>query len=77
MPAGKVRTIDDVYAWEQTRSQGLLLDVDHPTAGSIRLPGPPLRLDDNPYAGGRSVHTAPPTLGQHDESVRAWLAEDE
>ncbi len=24
VPAGKVRTLDEVYAWEQTRSQGLL-----------------------------------------------------
>src|SRR3954447_2604773 len=29
IPAGKVRTLDDVYAWDQTLSQGLLLDVDH------------------------------------------------
>jgi len=74
VPAGKVRTIDDVYDWEQTRSQGLLLAVDHATAGPVELPGPVLRFDDNPYAGGREVHLAPPTLGQHDESVRAWLA---
>jgi len=74
VPGGKVRTIDDVYAWEQTRSQGLLLDVDHASAGRIRLPGPVLRFDDNAYAGGREVHLAPPTLGQHDQSVRAWLA---
>ena len=77
VPAGKVRTIDDVYAWEQTRSQGLLLGVDHATAGPIELPGPVLRFDDNPYAGGRERHLAPPTLGQHDESVRAWLAGEE
>jgi crotonobetainyl-CoA:carnitine CoA-transferase CaiB-like acyl-CoA transferase len=74
VPAGKVRTIDDVYAWEQTRSQGLLLGVDHPTAGRVDLPGPVLRFDDNAYAGGREVHLPPPTLGQHDQSVRAWLA---
>jgi crotonobetainyl-CoA:carnitine CoA-transferase CaiB-like acyl-CoA transferase len=69
VPAGQVRTFDEVYEWEQTRSQGLLLDIDHPTLGRITLPGPPLRFDD----GGRVRHDAPPTLGQHDESVRAWL----
>jgi crotonobetainyl-CoA:carnitine CoA-transferase CaiB-like acyl-CoA transferase len=73
VPAGKVRTLDDVFAWEQTQSQGLLIDVEHPTGGSISLPGPPLRFDDNTYAGGRERHLAPPQLGQHDESVRAWL----
>src|SRR5690606_14731444 len=44
IPAGRVRTIDEVYEWEQTTSQGLLVDVEHPTLGSIRLPGPPLRF---------------------------------
>src|SRR3954452_18915627 len=45
IPAGKVRTLDDVYAWDQTESQGLLLEVDHPDVGPITLPGPPLRFD--------------------------------
>ena len=30
VPAGKVRTLDEVYAWDQTASQGPLVDVDHP-----------------------------------------------
>jgi crotonobetainyl-CoA:carnitine CoA-transferase CaiB-like acyl-CoA transferase len=75
VPSGKVRTIDDVYAWEQTRSQGLLLEVDHPTQGRLELPGSPLRFDDNAWSGGRPTHLAPPTLGQHNDSVRAWLDE--
>ena len=73
VPAGKVRTLDDVYAWEQTRSQGLLIDVEHATLGAIQLPGPALRFDDNPYAGGRTEHAAPPTLGQHNDEIRTWL----
>jgi crotonobetainyl-CoA:carnitine CoA-transferase CaiB-like acyl-CoA transferase len=75
VPAGKVRTIDDVYAWEQVRSQGLLLEVDHPAYGPLRLPGSPLRFEDNPFSGGRARHEAPPTLGQHSEAIRGWLAE--
>ena len=45
VPAGEVRTLDRVYDWEQTRSQGLLVEVEHATAGRITLPGPPLRFD--------------------------------
>lgn len=75
VPSGKVRTLDDVYAWEQTRSQGLLVDVEHATQGTLSLPGSALRFDDLPYSGGREHHDAPPTLGQHDAAVRAWLAE--
>jgi crotonobetainyl-CoA:carnitine CoA-transferase CaiB-like acyl-CoA transferase len=73
IPAGKVRDFQQVYEWEQTRSQGLLIDVDHPTLGPIQLPGPPLRFDDNPYAGARETNLPPPRLGEHNASVRAWL----
>jgi crotonobetainyl-CoA:carnitine CoA-transferase CaiB-like acyl-CoA transferase len=74
VPSGKVRSIDDVYDWEQTRSQGLLLSVDHTTLGRIELPGSPLRFDDNAYSGGREAHLAPPLLGEHTEAARAEFA---
>jgi crotonobetainyl-CoA:carnitine CoA-transferase CaiB-like acyl-CoA transferase len=74
VPAGRVRSLDQVYGWEQTRSQGLMITVDHPVLGRIELPGPPLRFDDQLFAGGRGAHLPPPTLGQHDDEVRAWLA---
>lgn len=77
VPAGKVRSIDEVYAWDQTRSQGLLVDVDHPTLGGLRLPGPPLRFftaEGNETT--RTGHAAPPTLDQHGDSIRAWAGGD-
>ena len=61
---GKVRTLDEVYTWDQTQSQGLLIDVDHETVGPIKLPGPPLRFDDRDGL----AHRAPPTLGQHNDA---------
>ena len=73
VPSGKVRSLDDVYSWEQTLSQGLLVSVPHDTLGSVDLPGSPIRFEDNPFSGGRSEHLAPPTLGQHNESIRSWL----
>jgi crotonobetainyl-CoA:carnitine CoA-transferase CaiB-like acyl-CoA transferase len=75
VPAGRVRALDETYAWSQTLSQGLLIDVDHPSAGKVSLPGPPLRFDDNLFAGARERHLPPPRLGEHNESIRAWLAE--
>lgn len=77
IPAGKVRTIDEVYEWDQVASQHLLLNVEHSTLGPITIPGPALRLDDNPYAGGRARHLPPPLLGEHTDSVLAWLEETE
>lgn len=75
VPSGKVRDLQEVYEWDQTRSQGLLVDVEHPTLGQIELPGPPLRF----FAGDGTettvtTHTSPPLLDEHGESVRAWLA---
>ena len=77
VPAGEVRTLDRVYDWDQTRSQGLVLDIDHPVLGSIEIPGPPIRFDDNAFAGGRERHLAPPALGEHNDSVRVWLDEQD
>ncbi|HET8559480.1 MAG TPA: CoA transferase [Marmoricola sp.] len=74
VPAGKVRSLDDVYAWEQTRSQGLVLSVDHATLGELELPGSPIRFDDNSFSGGRAQHQAPPVLGEHNDAIRAWLS---
>jgi crotonobetainyl-CoA:carnitine CoA-transferase CaiB-like acyl-CoA transferase len=73
IPAGKVRSLDDVYAWEQTRSQGLLLDVDHPAYGPLSLAGSPLRFEDNSYSGGRPKHLPPPLLDEHGAAIRDWL----
>lgn len=67
--SGRVRSIDEVYGWEQTLSQGLLVDVDHPRLGSFLLPGVPVRFD----GAEPRTHRAPPLLGEHDEAVRAWL----
>ena len=35
---------------------GLVITVDHPVLGRIELPGPPLRFDDQLFAGGRGTH---------------------
>ncbi len=75
VPAGEVRTIDAVYDWEQTRSQHLVIGVDHPVLGRIELPGSPLRFDDAPFSGGRAEHRPPPGLGEHSVAVRQWLDE--
>ena len=73
VPSGKVRSMDDVYEWDQVLSQGLRLSVVHESLGAIDLPGSPLRFDDNEFSGGRATHVAPPTLGQHNQSIRDWL----
>jgi crotonobetainyl-CoA:carnitine CoA-transferase CaiB-like acyl-CoA transferase len=74
IPAGKLRSMDEVYAWEQLRSQRLLIDVQHDSLGSLTLPGPPLRFFT---AEGdevtRTEHAAPPVLGADGDAIRGWL----
>jgi crotonobetainyl-CoA:carnitine CoA-transferase CaiB-like acyl-CoA transferase len=76
VPAGKVRNVQEVYEWEQTKSQGLLVDVEHATLGTVTLPGPPLRFFE---ADGTEVtetrHLAPPPLGADEDLIRTWLEE--
>src|SRR3712207_965039 len=78
IPAGKVRTLDEVYGWDQVLSQGLLVDVDHETLGRLQLPGPPLRFfapgPDGESETTRRDHAAPPVLGSSNEAIRAWLS---
>lgn len=75
VPAGKVRSMDEVYAWDQLDSQGLKISMDHETLGPLTLPGPPLRFFDRTGEEvTRTSHTPPPTLGSNGESVRQWLA---
>jgi crotonobetainyl-CoA:carnitine CoA-transferase CaiB-like acyl-CoA transferase len=76
VPSGKVRSLDEVYAWAQTRSQRLLVDVEHPTLGTLTLPGPPLRFfAPDGHETTPTDHTAPPLLDADGAAVRAWAAE--
>jgi crotonobetainyl-CoA:carnitine CoA-transferase CaiB-like acyl-CoA transferase len=77
VPAGLVRSIDEVYAWEQTKSQGLVVDVQHDSLGPIQLPGPPLRFFE--ISGDKEVettlnqHQPPPLLGADNSNLDSWL----
>ncbi len=73
IPCGEVRSIDRVYEWEQTKSQGLLMDVEHSSLGKITIPGPPLRIEGYGSIGHRPDPLAPPLLGEHTNSILSWL----
>ncbi|GAA3710563.1 CoA transferase [Zhihengliuella alba] len=75
IPSGRVRTLDEVYAWEQVESQHLIVDVDHPVLGQVRLPGPAVRFfSPEGEEVTRLEHSAPPTLDQHGEAIRSTAA---
>jgi crotonobetainyl-CoA:carnitine CoA-transferase CaiB-like acyl-CoA transferase len=76
VPAGRVRSMDEVYEWDQTASQGLVIEVEHESLGPLKLPGPPLRFFDvDGSERRRGDHKAPPVLGSDSDAVRAWIAE--
>ena len=78
IPAGRVRSLDEVYAWDQVASQGLLIDVEHSSLGPLTLPGPPLRFFGEAGNAEEEVtfrgHSAPPTLDEHGPAIREHLA---
>jgi crotonobetainyl-CoA:carnitine CoA-transferase CaiB-like acyl-CoA transferase len=73
IPCGEVRSLDRVYEWDQTKSQGLLMDVEHSSLGKITIPGPPLRFEGVGEIGHRPDPLAPPRLGEHTDSILSWL----
>lgn len=76
VPAGAIRTLDEVYEWDQTLSQGLVIDVDHAALGPIQLPGPAIRIETATGASIlRNTHDAPPVLGEDTETIQLWLEE--
>ncbi|GAB3047293.1 CaiB/BaiF CoA transferase family protein [Sediminivirga luteola] len=75
IPSGKVRTLQEVYSWEQALSQRLKITVEHPVLGEFDLPGSPLRFFDGDRETTRTEHTAPPLLSEHEQSIREWLGQ--
>jgi crotonobetainyl-CoA:carnitine CoA-transferase CaiB-like acyl-CoA transferase len=65
VPAGRIRTMDQVYGWDQLEHLELIDRVDHPSAGRLELPGSPVRWSTS----GRRPAAPPPTLGQHTAEV--------
>jgi crotonobetainyl-CoA:carnitine CoA-transferase CaiB-like acyl-CoA transferase len=78
VPAGRIRSIDEVYEWEQTRSQRLTVNVEHASLGTLTLPGMAVRTFEVSPAGEltestRREHDAPPLLDADGPAIRSWL----
>ena len=73
VPVGPIQTVDQALADPQVRARGMVAELEHPTAGPMKVVGCPVRLTRTPA----SVRTAPPLLGQHTDEVLASLGLDE
>ena len=70
VPCAPIQTIDQVFAAPQVRHRDMLVEVEHPTAGSVRMAGIPVKFSATPA----SVRLPPPLLGQHtNEVLSSWL----
>jgi len=65
IPAGPINTVPQILADPHVAAREMVVTVAHPTAGSVRVVGPPYKLSRTP-AG---VDRHPPLLGEHTEEV--------
>jgi formyl-CoA transferase len=65
IPAGQIKNIDEVLTDPQVLHRQMVVEVPHPTAGTVKLLGVPYKFSDTPA----SVRFAPPLLGQHTQEV--------
>lgn len=73
LPVGRVLDLEHALSDPQARHHEMLVEVDHPTAGPVRITGSPIRMDGAPSRSDG----VPPTLGQHTRSVLLELGVDE
>jgi crotonobetainyl-CoA:carnitine CoA-transferase CaiB-like acyl-CoA transferase len=68
IPSAKVATIKDVVENSYMREAGNIIEIEHPTAGTVTMSGPAIKV-------GEAQPVVPsPILGQHTEEVLAeWL----
>jgi CoA:oxalate CoA-transferase len=65
VPAGRVKDMADIFEDEQVRARGMRASVQHPTAGTVEMPGPPMHLSKTPA----TVRQYPPRLGEHTAEI--------
>ena len=65
IPCGPVHTIDQALDHPQLSSRKMIVEMEHPAAGTVRLLGLPVTLSQTPG----QIRYPPPLLGQHTREV--------
>jgi CoA:oxalate CoA-transferase len=69
VPSGPVNTVANVFEDPQIIAQEMVLDVDHPGYGIVRMLGFPIKLSETPCR----VRRPAPVLGQHSDEILTEL----
>jgi crotonobetainyl-CoA:carnitine CoA-transferase CaiB-like acyl-CoA transferase len=67
VPCGSVRDLHELFADAQLAARGMVVNLQHPSAGATTVLGTPLKLSETPG----SIRTPPPRLGEHTDDVLA------
>ena len=69
VPCGPVNTLANVFTDEHVLASGILQDLDHPSAGPLKMLASPVLIDGERMP----IRRPPPALGQHtDEAHDDW-----
>ncbi len=76
IPAGSINTLDRVFDHPHTKALEIVQEIQHPTAGSVRLVRSPMHLSATPTR----IDLPPPLLGEHTAALLTerlgYLAEE-
>lgn len=66
IPVSKVRSVDEALQDVQTAAREMVVAVQHPLIGELRLLGTPWKFSET----AASIRRPPPLLGEHNDEVR-------
>jgi formyl-CoA transferase len=69
LPCGRINSIPEVFAHPQAQARAMAQETEHPSAGTIKVPGFPYKLSETPA----EIQKPPPMLGEHTEAILAQL----
>ncbi len=69
LPCGRINTVPEVFDLPHARAREMILESEHASAGTVKLPGFPYKFSATPA----EIQKPPPMLGEHTEEVLKGL----